>query len=369
VLAPTGRDAALACEVLRGAGMLAEACADAAAVVAALETGAGALLLTEEALTPQTLALLSGALARQPPWSDLPILIFAGQVSSQASTARLQQMLDVLGNVTFIDRPVRVPTLLTAVRAALRARQRQYGARELLEELRRAEEEARARADFEQQLIGIVSHDLRNPLNAMLLSASALLRREDTDARSLRALSRIVSSGERATRLVRDLLDFTQARLGNGIPLQRRPMNLHQVARGVVEEVRAAHPERDLRLETEGDGEGLWDPDRLAQVLTNLASNAVAYSPAESAIRVRVRGGVRGGEASLEVHNGGPPIPAALQPQLFEPYRRGEGPGDAGSIGLGLFIVCQVVRAHGGRVEVHSTEADGTTFRVHLPRG
>ncbi len=231
------------------------------------------------------------------------------------------------------------------------------------------EEELRRRIEFEQQLLGIVSHDLRNPLNAIVLGARGLLRREELDAQTVRSAARILGSAERATRLVRDLLDFTQTRLGGGIPLQRRELDLRELARQVVEEVQAAHPERELRVEARGSGQGAWDADRIAQVLTNLASNAVSYSPAGTPVTVRVRG--EGEDVVLEVHNLGTPIPREALGRLFEPMQRAAQGVDltSRSVGLGLYIVDQLVRAHGGTVEVRSTAEEGTTFTVRLPRG
>jgi PAS domain S-box-containing protein len=235
-------------------------------------------------------------------------------------------------------------------------------------ERKQAEEERRRRSEFEQQLIGIVSHDLRSPLQTILLGTQMLLRRDELDARTTKAVNRIQTATERAARMVRDLLDFTRARLGGGLPLVRAAADLHQVAHGVVEEAQAAHPERVLVVEARGDGAGAWDVDRLHQLLTNLVANAVAYSPPDSPVRVCTAG--EGEEVALQVHNAGAPIPPALLPHLFEPLTRGvEGIGHAErSVGLGLYIVDQVVRAHGGAISVTSTAEAGTTFTVRLPR-
>lgn len=226
---------------------------------------------------------------------------------------------------------------------------------------------AREAAQLREQLIGIVSHDLRNPLNAITLSAATLLRRTDLDDRARRGISRILESADRANRLIRDLLDFTQARMGQTLPVKRQPVELHALTQQVVDEVQLAAPERELMLESEGEGQGEWDPDRIAQVLTNLLTNAVQYSPAGTPIRVSTRGEAR--TVILTVSNEGPPIPVELLPTLFEPMTRGTVEGsERRSIGLGLFIVDQIVRAHGGRIEVSSTAEAGTSFRVLLPR-
>jgi sigma-B regulation protein RsbU (phosphoserine phosphatase) len=236
-------------------------------------------------------------------------------------------------------------------------------------ERKRVEDELRQRADFEQQLIGIVSHDLRNPLSVMLLAASMLERRTDFDERTRTQLGRIVSNGERASRMIRDLLDFTQARLGGGIALYREPADLHALVRGVVEDSRASHPERELRLELTGDGRGVWDGDRMTQVMTNLLSNALTYGPAGEPVTVRAWS--TDADWCVSIHNGGEGIPRELQEGLFEPMRRGpwRGGGSSRSIGLGLYIVRHLVDAHGGTVELDSAPLHGTTFTVRLPRG
>ena len=183
-----------------------------------------------------------------------------------------------------------------------------------------------------------------------------------------RPLQRIVSATGRAQRIIHDLLDFTRARLGGGLPAQCRALDFHALARQVMEELRAAHPERELSLEQHGDGQMFWDGDRVAQVLTNLVTNALHYSPPGTPVRVRTWS--EAGEGGLEVHNEGPPIAADVRARLFQPLQRGvEGDGARRSVGLGLYIVEQLVRAHGGLIDVRSEEGEGTTFRVRLPRG
>ncbi|WP_224360312.1 sensor histidine kinase [Hyalangium versicolor] len=231
-----------------------------------------------------------------------------------------------------------------------------------------AEEEVRRRGEFEQQLIGIVSHDLRNPLNAIILGAATLLRREGLDDKSSNSVRRILSSADRATRMIRDLLDFTQVRLSGGIPVAVKPLDFHAHAGQVLEELEHTHPTRTLRLTREGDTHGEWDPDRVAQVITNLVGNALKYSPAGTPVEIRTRG--EGDTVVLEVHNQGEPISPERLPHLFKPLSRGAGKVDmeTRSIGLGLYIVESIVRAHGGSIAVRSTPEEGTLFTVTLPR-
>jgi PAS domain S-box-containing protein len=226
----------------------------------------------------------------------------------------------------------------------------------------------KSKADFEQQLIGIVSHDLRNPLNAILLGASALMRREELDERTVKSVLRIQSSAERATRMVKDLLDFTQARLGSGIPIRPGSLDLHVLVRQVVEEVEVTYPGREVQVQHEGEARGEWDSDRIAQLVSNLLTNALKYSPEGSRVDVSTR--PEDSWVSLCVHNEGTPIPSEKLPSLFEPLQRATADVDkAGrSVGLGLYIVKHIVDAHGGTITVKSTKAEGTTFTVRLPR-
>ncbi|MFL5357338.1 PAS domain S-box protein [Archangium sp.] len=225
-----------------------------------------------------------------------------------------------------------------------------------------AQEAVRVRED----VVAIVSHDLRNPLNAITLSATALLKREDMDERTAKAVSRIYAAADRASGMIRDLLDFTLARVG-GIPVQPRPLDFHEHVRRVVDEVQVAHPERHIDFLARGDGRGEWDEGRLAQVVTNLVGNALQHSPAGTPVRVSTWS--EGPDVCLEVHNEGGPIPAELLPGLFEPYRQGPEAGEGrGSLGLGLYITRQIVLGHQGTLEVRSLKGEGTTFTVRLPR-
>lgn len=218
-----------------------------------------------------------------------------------------------------------------------------------------------------ERLLGIVGHDLRNPLNAVTMAAAALLRRDLDDA-SAKLARRIVASAQRMERLIALLLDFAQARQqGSQLPIHRRRVDLADLARRVVEEIEAGHPKASLALSVGGDCRGEWDADRLAQVLSNLVANAIHHG-AGSPIAVRVRGD--GDAVVVEVSNGGPPIPPAVLPEIFDPFRRGPSArGDRNGLGLGLFISRELVRAHGGSIRARSTAAEGTTFTARLPRG
>jgi PAS domain S-box-containing protein len=216
-------------------------------------------------------------------------------------------------------------------------------------------------------LAGVLAHDLRNPLGAIMTAAQLMLMRADAGERSARPLGRILASGQRMTRMIDQLLDFTRARVGGGIQVHRHDLSLGELCGQVIGELELAFPDLQIELEVAGDPAGSWDPDRLQQVISNLVANAGQHGEPEAGVRVRVDGR-RADSVFLEVHNQGA-IPPALLPTLFDPFsgaRARRAP--ARGLGLGLYIVKELVRAHGGVVDVVSTPADGTTFTVALPR-
>jgi signal transduction histidine kinase len=223
------------------------------------------------------------------------------------------------------------------------------------------EREAQA---FERHVVGVVGHDLRNPLSA-IVTATKLLRRADPPSDPARLLGRISASAARVEEIIRALLDFANVRGGRGVPLRRRPHDLAEIAREVAEECTLAHPGRQVLCAGEGDCTGNWDAGRIAQLLTNLVSNALQHGPEDVPVHVRWEG--LGREVVLEVANAGRPIPPEIVPRLFEPFQRGDD-ARRGGLGLGLFISRAIVAAHGGSIEVRSGEPGGTVFSVRLPR-
>jgi PAS domain S-box-containing protein len=219
---------------------------------------------------------------------------------------------------------------------------------------------------FRERLMGIVSHDLRTPLHGISLTTEMLLRRDDVAGSVLAGVQRIARNTERMSRMITDLLDFTRARLGGGIPLQRRPGNLVEWVRATLEEFDVSHPGRIVLSHEPGSYTGEWDPDRLAQAVSNLVGNALQHGARDTPVEVALRH--EGPLLVLTVHNQGPPIPEALLPRVFDPFRRAHT-GTRQGLGLGLYIVQQLIHAHGGSLSVSSQVDAGTTFTVRLPRG
>jgi signal transduction histidine kinase len=236
----------------------------------------------------------------------------------------------------------------------------------LFREVEQARAAAVHDAEFAQSFIGILGHDLRNPLNAVMMAAR-LLKKKSTTADAV-TIERINASSKRMNEMVRQLLDLTRSRLASGIALDRRESDLAQVVTGIVDELKAGHPERAIDWRPAGEVKGFWDPDRLGQVVSNLVGNALVHGDPAKPVVIRVA--QPGSDAAeLEVRNHGPSIPADVLPRLFEPYRR-QTANDRRSegLGLGLFISQQIVHAHGGAITVKSTPEEGTMFKVTLPR-
>lgn len=221
--------------------------------------------------------------------------------------------------------------------------------------------------EFQRHVLGVVGHDLRSPLSAVVTATKLLLASDDLGEREERLLGRALAGAERMDRIIRVLLDYARVRGGQRLPLRRRPSNLSAICGAVCDEVASLHPGREVIRRDEGDGTGEWDPDRIGQVIANLLGNALDYSPAGTPVEVRWRGDASAGV--IEVANQGVPIPPDVLPRLFEPFRRGERerPGGRDGLGLGLFIAREIVVAHGGKIEARSTPEE-TVFAVSLPR-
>lgn len=219
-------------------------------------------------------------------------------------------------------------------------------------------------ASFSQQMLGMVSHDLRTPLLAISMAAELLGRRPQAD-KSLKLLEHIRHSVARAQRLVADLLDFTLIQGGQLITIHPSVADLPEAVGACVEELRLAYPSHLLLHEHFGERSAMFDKDRLHQVIGNMVANAVAYG--DTRLPVRVTSSTEGSTTTVSVHNQGAAIPAELLGRLFTPLIRGrQEPVKASNVGLGLFIVKQIAKAHAGDVSVLSTDEAGTCFSVRF---
>ncbi len=222
-----------------------------------------------------------------------------------------------------------------------------------------------------QMFLAILGHDLRNPLNSMMMSAQVLSLGSQLDAESSAIASGITASAAAMARMISDLLDFTGAGLDAAMPLSPAAMDLGRLCQEVVDETRTAHPDRPLRFEAEGDLTGEWDAARLRQVVSNLLGNAMQHGLATRPVELSVRGA--GDQIILAVRNEGTPIPADALSTIFDPLVRvasaeSQKQRRPGSIGLGLYIAREVVTGHGGGLDVTSSAEAGTVFTARLPR-
>jgi signal transduction histidine kinase len=218
---------------------------------------------------------------------------------------------------------------------------------------------------------GVLAHDLLNPLSAITNGAQLLLmRREGEDRvadRETKPLARILSSAQRMNRMIEQLRDFTRARIGGGLEIRTRPSDLGEICAQAVGEIELANPDCKLELASRGDLSGSWDPDRLLQVASNLLANAAHHGLKGEVVSLTLDG-TEPDHVRMAVHNRGA-VPPSLLPHLFDPFRTSrQGRGQSRGLGLGLFIVRELVHAHGGSVDVSSSEAEGTTFSLVLPR-
>lgn len=219
-----------------------------------------------------------------------------------------------------------------------------------------------------ERFLAILGHDLRTPLGAIMTSSAFVLETGNLEDRQRTLLKSIATSADRMNDMVVDLLDFARTRFGDRIPIERAELDLHQVVEGVVAEVSASAPDRKLEVKTSGDLHGRWDADRLAQVLTNLLGNAVEHGTPNAPITVTARGDER--EVVLSVQSEGPAIGEHELRQIAGGMKNPEQDAtrDRRHLGLGLYIVDKIVAAHGGSVDVGSSDDRGTIFTVHLPR-
>lgn len=234
------------------------------------------------------------------------------------------------------------------------------------QEISTARKAAESRARFAEELVGVVSHDIRNPLSVIHMSTLLLDRGVPPDQQQA-VVGRITRAVARVQHLVTDLLDFTQARLGAGLRVTMTQADLHRSVADAVGELKIAFPNHELVFVQRGDGSCRADADRITQAIGNLVANAANHGAPGRPIEVRTEGGDQ--RFRISVHNHGTPIPPDLIPRLFEPMVRGvEGSTAPAGVGLGLYIVRAIVSAHDGTVHATSSAEDGTAFVIELPR-
>jgi signal transduction histidine kinase/CheY-like chemotaxis protein len=359
VLMPTGRDARLVCATLEKARIEAQVCLNAQEIEGNLPMGAGAILIAEEALQNGTLEHLIETFRCQPVWSDIPVVIFA---SNALNSEKLIEAVGTRFNVMVVERPIRIAMLVSAVRGALRARQRQYEARNLLNQLEQA--------DHQKDLfLATLSHELRTPLNS-IIGWIKMLR---TNAKSMdlsRGLEVIERNAKAQEEIISDIL-FVSRIITGKLTLKLRPMDFIPVVQEAMEVVLPLIEAKKIKLNAFFDSnikQIKGDPERLKQVFLNILSNAIKFTPRHG--RIDIQAFLNGGQVEIEISDSGQGIKPEFLPFIFERFRQADNSytRQVGGLGLGLAIVWHLVEIHGGNVSVKSEGLNqGTTFTIQFP--
>lgn len=367
VLAPTSRDAEATRSLLSGIGVASQSCSSLRELCLEGARGAAVVILTEAVFSAESLDPLFQLIERQPPWSDLPLLILThGGAHSERGILALEQ----LGNVVLLDQPVRVAMLLSAVRGAIRSRQRQYQLRAEIAAQERARQALRDADRRKDEFLATLGHELRNPLAAICNAAYALEHSPPDDASVPRLQSRIARQAQHLSRLVDDLLDVARITRGK-IELRQQTVDLRETAARAVEATEEILIARGHTLKQHIPAQALpvnGDPARLEQILTNLLSNAAKYT--EPGGRIELSLSAYTGEAVVKVKDSGTGIAPEMLPHIFDLFTQADRARErsAGGLGIGLSLVRSLVRMHGGTVTAESDGLDrGSAFTVRLP--
>ena len=323
----------------------------------AIDKGEDDVYLVDYRLGPRSgVDLLREALARG---CSRPLILLTGQGEGDVDLEALRA-----GAADYLDKGALTASLLERSLLYAFERAKVVEARGQLAAARQVEE-------FQRQLLAIVGHDLRNPLTAVYGLLSYLQRRKELPEQLQDPVGRGIASCERMARIIQDLTDYTKARIGHGLSIILKPTNFQEICEQTLDEVRHTYPEARIGCEYDpgDDPEGEWDGARLHQVLGNLLTNAVKYGAPGGPVRLRWWREGDGGDLVFQVENVGPAMAPSLLPRLFEPFERGVQSGAEGTqgLGLGLFIVKEIVTLHRGTVGVASDPDKGTVFTVRLP--
>jgi hypothetical protein len=336
------------------------------ALGAALHGGAGVVIVSEEALAEGGEALLA-SIAQQPVWSDLPILILS---KAGAESLRLAGSVARLGNASVVERPVRISTMLSLVRSALRARERQYQVRTYISDLEAARAEAERVGQMKDEFLATLSHELRTPLNA-IVGWSQIIRAAPQHAEDVAEGIEVIERNARAqTQIIEDLLDMS--RIINGkLRLDVQRVDLATVIRAAADTVSPAADAKGIRLQLVLDplaSPVSGDPNRLQQVFWNLLSNGIKFTPRGGRVQVLLER--INSHLEVSIIDTGEGIEPEFLPLVFDRFRQADATTTRrhGGLGLGLAIVKQLVELHGGSIRAKSPgRGKGATFVVILP--
>jgi two-component system, sensor histidine kinase len=367
VLAPTSRDASIAESLLSPAGIPIEICATFEALVGELRSGAAAILLPEEALSVDNNRILYQVLVEQPPWSDLPVLLLT---RPGADSVELGEAVRTLGNVTLLERPLRIATLLSAIRTAVRARERQYQIRGHLRERAEAEESLRLADQRKDEFLAILGHELRNPLAPLLIGLQLLKVAGLKDPAAVQVSTVMERQISHLVRLVDDLLEVSRITRGL-VEVRRERHDLGFIVRTAIDTSRPVLEAARHELTVDIPPEPITisgDAVRLTQVFSNILTNAAKYTNAGGHIWLTVR--KEGQHATISIRDNGIGIPPDQLASVFEMFKQVDRSNrrTQGGLGIGLTLVRSIVALHGGRVEARSAGVGaGSEFVVELP--
>ncbi|WP_219133759.1 ATP-binding protein [Janthinobacterium sp. UMAB-60] len=353
IYAPAGQDAALAGTVLAGSAIASHACRSADELAEQLALGAGGVLTVDEALHAGVYAVLDAYARQQPDWSDLPIILLT---HAGLDSLPLRQAIATLGNLTLLERPVHILTLITSAHAMLRARQRQYQVRE-----------TQRRKD---EFLASLGHELRNPL-APIKSSVALLKHLFPASEQVGKVSDVIERQvTHLTRLVDDLLDVARITSGK-VVLQRKDIALQQVLSHVIELCQPAASSRNISIALDLPPHTVMlhaDYARLVQIFANIVSNAVKFTPSGGHIHITAR--LADGQLQVAVEDNGIGIEPDAIARIFSMFEQGRtvaGEMTSG-LGIGLSLARQFAEMHDGKIEAHSAgPGQGSRFVVTLP--
>jgi signal transduction histidine kinase/ActR/RegA family two-component response regulator len=367
ILAPTKKDAVITQALLVPAGVAGEICESLSELIAEMEVGAAAILIAEELVASGGATQPAEVIAKQPAWSDLPVLVLT---RTGADSGDVDQALLILGNVTLLERPVRVATLLSAIKTALRARDRQYQIRGYLADRIRSEDALRTADQRKDEFLATLGHELRNPLAPMQAGLQLLKLGNLSDPRCVRAVEVMERLLKHLVRLVDDLLEVSRITRGL-VEIRKEPLDLGTVIRTAIETSRPLVDAAGQELTIDLPAEPLCvagDQVRLTQVFANLLNNASKYT--DTGGHIWINASRADGWATVSIRDDGIGIPASRLGTIFDMFtqvdrsdRRAQG-----GLGIGLTLVQSLVAMHGGRVDARSEGQNmGSEFIVRLP--
>jgi signal transduction histidine kinase len=359
IAAPVGRDAELMCAQLERAGIQCETFRDIDELCREFDKGAGALIFTEEALPAEAMRSVVRAVEKQPPWSEVPVIILAG-LPALETKPRTYHELARLTNITLIDRPVRIQSLISAAQSALNARRRQYEVRDLMEKL---EDRVHERDRF----LAILGHVLRNPLGAILLASQMIEADGTLDGEHARLIER---QSRHLTRIVNDLLDLSRVVSGK-IVIKPQLVDLRRLAQQSLQMLEEAARAQNIRIELRLGEEPVCitaDPVRVDQILNNVLTNAIKYTPENGHVTLTLLR--EEGAAVICVEDDGVGIAPERIGTIFELFAQAENAigRSQGGMGIGLALVRNLVELHGGSIEATSDGlGKGSCFTIRFP--